>query len=282
MKLKIIFAILSMALFIVSCNDSDDPVAPFENELEGLAKIKEMSNDTHIIELYSPSGTLTQGFNEVSVRIKNKSTGEFEKNAEISWLPMMQMMSMSHSCPKSEIKKVSANGTLYRGYLVFQMAQNDMEFWNLTMDYSINGTDYEAVSDLDVPVSSKQIVTTFTGSDNEKYILAYAEPKNPKVAVNDCVIGVWKMQDMMNFPVVNNYTVKIDPRMPSMGNHTSPNNEAAKQSSSGGLYYGKLSLTMTGFWRINLQLLDENGNVLKGEEVTDSNPESSLFFEIEF
>jgi hypothetical protein len=102
------------------------------------------------------------------------------------------------------------------------------------------------------------------------------------VAVNDLIIGVWKMQDMMNFPVVDGYSVKIDPRMPSMGNHSSPNNVNATQATSGDLYNGKLSLTMTGYWKINLQLAKADGTVVKGEAIADSVTESSIFFEIEF
>ena len=44
-------------------------------------------------------------------------------------------------------------------------------------------------------------------------------------------VGVFKMQSMMVFPVVDNFKVKIDPRMPSMGNHGSPNNVDLTQSS---------------------------------------------------
>ncbi len=96
------------------------------------------------------------------------------------------------------------------------------------------------------------------------------------------VIGVWKMQDMMNFPVVDGYSVKIDPRMPSMGNHSSPNNVNATQVAAGDLYNGKLSLTMTGYWKINLQLAKSDGTVVKGETIADAVTESSIFFEIEF
>jgi hypothetical protein len=67
-----------------------------------------------------------------------------------------------------------------------------------------------------------------------------------------------------------------------MGNHGSPNNVDLTQSASTGLYNGKLSLTMTGYWKINLQLLNSENTVLKGEEVTETNPESSLYFEVEF
>ena len=112
--------------------------------------------------------------------------------------------------------------------------------------------------------------------------MAYVAPEHPKVAVNDMVVGVWKIVDMMTFSVVDGYTVKIDPRMPSMGNHSSPNNVNAIQATSGDLYNGKLSLTMTGYWKINLQLVKPDGAVVKGEAITEGVTESSIFFEIEF
>ena len=89
------------------------------------------------------------------------------------------------------------------------------------------------------------------------------------------------MENMMNFPRVNNYTVNTDPRMPSMGNHGSPNNVNLTQSTDL-LYNGKLSLTMTGYWKINLQLLNSANEVLKGEEITDTTTASSIYFEVEF
>ncbi len=194
----------------------------------------------------------------------------------------MHMTSMSHSCPYSAVEKVTENGTLYSGYIMFQMAQNDTEYWDLKIDYTIDEVAYTLTDVIDVPASAKRKVNTFTGSDGTKYLVAYIEPHHPKVALNDMKIGVWKMQNMMTFPVVDGYTVKIDPRMPSMGNHTSPNNVHATQATTGGLYDGKLSLTMTGYWKINLQLANAEGTVLKGEEITETVTASSIFFEIEF
>ena len=282
-SLKIFVAFVALSIFLISCRTSDDPVTPPSvNELEGLVKVKEFSNDTHTIELYTVTGTTQLGYNDLKFRIKNKSSNQYEKNVSVNWSPVMHMTSMSHSGPKSSITKVTPDGTLYTGYLVFQMPQNATEYWDLKFDYSINGTAYTATTVVDVPDSAKRRVNSFLGSDNTKYIVAYIEPRTPKVAVNDLTVGVWKMQDMMTFPVVDGYTVKIDPRMPGMGNHGSPNNVNATQTSAGKLYNGKLSLTMTGYWKINLQLANAAGTVLKGEEVTDQNPASSLFFEIEF
>ncbi len=279
--LKYTFAFFIMATTTFTSCSSDDDTTTID-ELSGITKFKEFSNDTHTIELYSKAGKLEQGFNEISIRIKDKSTGNYEKNAEITWLPIMHMTMMNHSCPKSDVEKKASNGTLYKGYIVFQMAQNETEYWDLQVDYTINETAYTAISVIDVPASAKRKVSSFIGTDGVKYVVAYAEPSQPKVAVNDIVLGVWKMQDMMNFPVVDGYKIKIDPRMPSMGNHSSPNNVDATQKSVGSLYEGKLSLTMTGYWKINLQLLNTEGGILKGEAITETVTESSLFVEIEF
>jgi len=270
---------LVLLTIMTSCTNNDDPTV---DELDGLTKFKEITNTTHTIELYKHMGGLEQGFNEIALKIKDNATNQYIKNATITWLPVMHMAMMNHSCPKSPVTKTSTDGLVYEGYIVFQMAQNATEYWDLKIDYTINGTEYSMTSVIDVPASAKQKVTTFTGSDNVRYIVAYVDPHHPKVGINDMVAGVWKMQDMMTFPVVDNYKLKIDPRMPSMGNHSSPNNVDLAQTVAGDLYNGKLSLTMTGYWKINLQLLNASGTVLKGETITDAVPASSIYLEIEF
>jgi len=271
---------LVLATIFASCtSDTDDNTV---NELDGLTKFKEISNTTHTIELYKYMGGLEQGYNEIALRIKDKTTNQYIKNASVTWMPVMHMAMTSHSCPKSPVTKVSTDGDVYEGYIVFQMAENTTEKWDLKIDYTINGTAYTMTSGIEVPASAKQRVTTFTGSDGVRYIAAYVDPHHPKVGINDMVVGVWKMQDMMTFPVVDNFKVKVDPRMPSMGNHSSPNNVDATQIAVGDLYNGKLSLTMTGYWKLNLQLLNATGTVLKGETITDAVPASSIYFEIEF
>ena len=271
--------LLVLLTIFASCTNNDTPEV---NELDGLFKFKEITNTTHTIELYKHIGGLEQGFNEIALKIKDKVTNQYIKNATVTWMPVMHMAMMNHSCPKSAVTKVSTDGLVYEGYIVFQMAQNATEYWDLKIDYTINGTAYSASSVIDVPASAKQRVSSFTGSDSVRYIVAYVDPHHPKVGINDMVAGVWKMQDMMTFPLVDNFKLKIDPRMPSMGNHSSPNNIDLTQTIAGDLYNGKLSLTMTGLWKINLQLLNDSGTVVKGETITDAVPASSIYFEIEF
>ena len=280
MKILRILPLIIVTIF-ASCTNNDTPTV---NELEALTKFKEISNTTHTIELYKHMTGLEQGYNEIALKIKDNATNQYITNATVTWMPLMHMEMMTHSCPKSSVTKISTAGSVYQGYIVFQMAQNATEYWDLKIDYTINGTAYSMTSVIDVPASSKQRVTTFTGSDGVRYIAAYADPHHPAIGINDIVAGVWKMQDMMNFPVVDGFKLKIDPRMPSMGNHGSPNNVDLTQSTLGAFYHGKMSLTMSGLWRINMQLLNASNEVLKGEAIVDGDPSSvsSLYFEIEF
>jgi hypothetical protein len=278
MKLLKYFSVFAVAL-LFSCSSNDD--TPIQiNETEDLIFVQEMQNETHTITIFTADGSLKQGYNKIYFQIKDGD--DFINNADVSWMPVMQMTAMSHSGPHSEINKKANAETLYEGYIIFQMAQNDSEYWELNFNYNVEGAEYVAKDIIEVTPTDKNRVSVFTGNDDTRYIATLIEPDSPKVAVNDITVAIHKMENMMSFPIVNDYQLKIDPRMPSMGNHSSPNNEDLLQSDSDNLYHGKLSLTMTGYWKINLQLIDESGEVLKGEEITETNESSSIYFEIEF
>jgi hypothetical protein len=120
------------------------------------------------------------------------------------------------------------------------------------------------------------------GTDGSRYIIALIEPKTPKIAINNMTVGLYKMETMMSFPVVENYKITLDPRMPGMGNHSSPNNTDLTFKAEDAMYHGNLSLTMTGYWVLNLKLLNTQNDVLKGEDITTEITQSSLYLEIEF
>jgi len=278
-KLKYLLPVIILIAFFTSCDSTDDPVI---NETEDLIKVQEFSNADHTIEVYTESGNFYTGYNDISLRIKDNATGEYFENVVVNWTPTMVMPTMTHSCPKSALAKVEGMNSLYNGFTVFQMTGMDGTGWSLKFMYSINGTEYMAESTITVMQSTRQNVTTFTGTDSVKYIMALVEPKNPKIAVNEMVVGLYKMESMMSFPVVENYTITLDPRMPSMGNHSSPNNTDLTYSTVDKMYHGDLSLTMTGYWKLNHKLMNTANEVLKGEDVTDIVLESTLYLEIEF
>ena len=276
-------SLLFIALFLFSCSSDESSTPQPVNEVSRLTKIKDIIDEAYTIELYSETGVLEQGYNAISLRIKDNTTAEYISNshAHISWKPVMQMTAMQHACPYSEVMPALGKQTLFNGYIVFQMAQNQSEYWKITLDYTINDMAHNITENIEVYATPRQRVTSFTGADNVRYIIALIEPSKPAVALNAMQVGLFKMENMMMFPIVDNYSIEIDPRMPSMGNHGSPNNVNLTQHADR-FYHGKLSLTMTGYWKINLQLFDQAQELLKGEQVTEDNPASSLYLELEF
>ena len=280
---KYIFVIFILSISFIGCSGDDENTSIKVNPVEGLNLIYEIPQSDHTVQIYSEKQNLEVGYNEVSIRIMDLANNKYISNAEMSWMPMMQMATMSHSAPHSMLSN-SEEPSVYKGHIVFQMASNDSEYWEVKFNYNFNGQAVEGFSRLSVIQAADGLNKTqvFMGSDNTRYILAYVNPQIPQVAINDFQAVLYKMEDMMTFPIVENYIITVDPRMPGMGNHSSPNNQDLTYNAISKMYNGKLSLTMTGYWRINLKLLNENGELLKGEDVTDINPESSLYFELVF
>ncbi|RKE98153.1 hypothetical protein [Ichthyenterobacterium magnum] len=281
MNLKYIIPILFITLFLTSCSNDDDE-ALITNEVEGLLQIQEITNSTHTIELFSKSGMFTTGYNTISMRLKDNETDSYIENASLSWMPMMQMPNMQHSCPKSSITKAIGKDTVYKGFIIYQMTNTDGTGWTLNLQYSIDDIDYTASSSIIVNQSDSQNVTSFMGSDQSRYVVALIEPNNPIIGINDLIVGIYKMETMVAFPEVTNYTIALDPRMPGMGNHSSPNNTDLSYNAADHLYHANLSLTMSGYWVLNLKLMNDQDEVLKGEDVTENNDQSSFYLELEF
>lgn len=282
MNIKYIIPILFMGLFLTSCSDDDNDIPAVFSEVDGLLKIQEISNDTHTVELFSKSGEFTTGYNAISMRLKDNVTDNYIEDASFSWMPMMQMPTMQHSCPNSTISKALGKNTVFEGFIIYQMTNTDGVGWTLNLEYTIDGMDYSVSESIIVNQNANQNVTSFMGDDETRYVLALIEPTNPIIGMNDLTVGLYKMESMMSFPKVTGYTVGLDPRMPGMGNHSSPNNTDLSYNSVDELYHGDLSLTMSGYWVLNLKLMNDQNEVLKGEDVTEENDQSSLFLELEF
>ena len=284
--IKLGLVIFTAAIGLISCSsDNDDTPIIDVDPLGAFNLVTNIEANGHSLELYSEEKTgFTTGYNELFIRIKNIADDTYYANPAITWMPVMHMMSMNHSCPISEISISDDYDTVAVGYIVFQMPGNADEFWDITFTYEVGGQEFSVTDTIDVtaPSDGKQTVSVFMGSDDVRYVLAMVEPTDPEVAINDIQARLFKMESMMSFPSVDNYSVTLDPRMPGMGNHSSPNNEDLTYDAATNSYKGKLSLTMTGYWKLNLKLLNSTGDVLKGEDITDENEASSLYFELEF
>jgi len=282
---SIFFAIVGLTILLTSCNKDDVKGITPADEVVGLQKIDSLIKGNYTFYVYKKdTGNLVVGYNEVYIQLKNNTTGKYVEDATLSWKPLMHMTSMSHACPYSTISKVADTKTVYKGYFIFIMASDDMEYWEITYDY-ISGKDTLAqVTNRPTVVQSTGRVRykSFKGVDNTSYFLALVDPTTPKVGTNDITAYLYKKVDMLTFNPVQNYTVEIDPRMPDMDNHTSPSNVNLTYDSTTGLYKGKLNLTMTGYWKISLIVRDASNTIQKGESITGTTTASSIYFELEF
>lgn len=273
MKLTKLIMVFSAIALLSSCSKDK------KEEQEKKSTFKEvvtLSSEGHSVVVSSKNGKLVAGYNPLQVQIKDKS-GKIIEVSNLNWMPMMDMGDMKHSCPKSELKKSENN--IYEGFIIFQMKGK----WQLSFDYMYNGVKYSVSnSEIEVVMPKRQRVSVFKGSDKKKYVLALIEPTEPKAEPNKIEVGLYTMENMKDFPVVEGYTLLIDPRMPGMGNHGSPDNIDLTQKSDG-FYYGTVNFTMTGYWKINFQVENSNKQIIAGTKVPKGKEgSSSVYLEVEF
>lgn len=270
-----------IAIAATSCKKEE--ITPnTKNEIENLKLVQTISNDVHTAEIYSTNTNFITGYNDVYVRVKEKNASEYLKNSAIEVKMMMNMMSMSHSCPVSSFSLVTGSEQLYKGFSIFQMASNDMENWVMTINFTKNGSNYQLEDTIQVQNASKRRVATFTGSDNARYVIALKEPSSPKIGTQTMHVLWYRMENSITFNEVTYGSIEHDPRMPSMGNHSSPNNTALTYQIGSKTFAGNLNLTMSGYWKLNLIAKTAEDIVLAGNEIDNSNTASSIFFEVEF
>ncbi len=290
------FILLGMLCFaFLACSDDDSQTTitnSDEFETLGVTTFKTVTEGDYIIELATKAGELVQGYNEIYIRIQDELTSEYIDDAVIKWTPVMHMTSMEHQTARSAVTRTENTIALYNGYIMFQMAEttDPEQTWTLTIDYTIEEQEYSSEFEISVPASSRKRVNVITADDDQKYYVALVQPENPVVGENELIVGLYTPESTTSYPIVENYTLLIDPRMPDpgMGNHGSPNNVDLTYNSTTGFYHGKVNFTMTGLWNLNFQLKNEEGTIIAGEEITNtSNPEgsgyrSSVYLEVEF
>ncbi|HUH45995.1 MAG TPA: hypothetical protein VLZ54_02480 [Arenibacter sp.] len=281
--IKLIAIALLLSIGAVSCSSDEDPHQIEKDPMTGFNLLTGINANGHTVELYSQGDHFITGYNEIYIRIKDNADDSYFPDVEITWLPVMKMIGMAHSCPRSTVM-LTDHHTISKGFIIFQMAGTEEEYWELSLNYRVGGQEYSSTTKIAVkmPADQKQRITAFMGDDGVRYVLAMVSPQEPKVGVNDMQALLYRMENAMVFSGVRNYKITLDPRMPGMGNHGSPNNTDLSYDADSGSYNGKLNLSMTGYWKLNLKLMNGTGEVLKGEDVTEEREASSLFFELEF
>lgn len=251
---KTAFAIAALAFISVGCDKDDDaPTPPTPtNPYSELYKIAEMpaTGSGYNVALYMNEEPF-MGFNYTYAVITDATTGALVENAMVSFMPMMDMGTMQHTCPQ-EAPVWSADAKANKGAIVLTMPSTAGS-WTIKVmvENPATMTMGEAVFPVTVIDKAQTRLFTFLSTvDNRKFIVAYVQPEKPKVGLNDFEVAVYEKVSMMDFPAITDLNIAIDPEMPSMG-HGSPNNVNPTHIDMGH-YKGTVNFTMTGYWKINM------------------------------
>ena len=299
-KVKRLFWVLA-AVALTACNSNDDSVeAGIEipgititddvdccsaeealqvyKFLQTVKIVPELSTEIdgkYNVFAYTRNGSFHNGYNEIYFVATKKATGNYIKNFELTNItPVMHMVKMDkyHSTPTGPAAESFDNGILAvkRSWVSFLMNTSEAGSWTLSYDALVLGKEGK-VEKKDIVVNAlpdgQAWLKSFkVGDDN--YFLSLVNPSDWKTGTNTIKAYISKKSDPITTPyalATETFTVEIDPRMPDMGNHTSPDNTPLVKQQDGS-YQGTINLTMTGLWRIHLTVKDAKGNVVAGGE----------------
>lgn len=237
------------AIFIAGCK-KEDVVNDPANSLKKIASSYAIGAGTKVT-IYAKDSLFT-GYNKLYIALTDSLTGAYIEEAHVVLSPTMVMTSMSHAAPFENPSSGNASNSLFPCSVTFIMSSM-AGTWNLNVSVHNHKNGKEGVAAFGLTVkdpASPKLFSFVSASDGGKYFVAYINPEEPKVGINDMEIAIYKKQSMMSFPADSSLSVSVTPEMPTMG-HGSPNNIDPVHVGNGH-YKGKVNFTMTGLWRLHL------------------------------
>ena len=276
----------------ITITDDDDCCSAEEalntyNFLQTVQLVPELSTEVdgkYNVYVYTKTGGFHTGYNDIYFVSTKKETGNYIKDVTVtSSTPLMYMskMNMYHSTPASDKSKIASYDYLAvkRVWVSFLMNTSENGSWTYSYEVNVLGKT-GGVEKKDIVVSALpegQVWLKSFKVGDDTFFLSLVNPTDWKTGTNEIRAYVSKKSTPITTPyalAAETFTVDIDPRMPDMGNHTSPNNTPLVKQEDGS-YQGTINLTMTGLWRIHLKVKDNEGNVVAGGEEG-----STLFWDV--
>ena len=274
----------------LECCSAEEALAVY-NFLQTVKLIPELTlniTDQYLVSVYSPTGKLHTGYNDLYFVATKKKNGNYIKDFSIpSLTPLMFMskMNMYHSTPVSAGAKLFDYSYLAvrKGWVSFLMNTSEAGSWTFSYDANVLGTEsklQETTITVDALPDGQAWLKNFKWND-QTYFLSLVNPTDWQTGKNTITAYVSQKSDPITTPYAlaqEQFTIEIDPRMPDMDNHTSPDNVSLTKQADGS-YQGTVNLTMTGRWRIHLTVKDAQGNVVAGGDELDEGY-SSLYWDV--
>ena len=299
-----------IALSLTACNSNDDGVqAGIEipgititddadccsaeealntyNFLKTVQLVPELTTEIdgkYNVYVYTKTGGFHTGYNDIYFVSTKKETNNYIKDLTVtSNSPLMYMskMNMYHSTPVSDKSRIVNYDYLAvkRVWVSFLMNTSENGSWTYSYEVDVLGKT-GGVEKKDIVVNALpdgQVWLKSFKVGDDTFFLSLVNPTDWKTGTNNIKAYVSKKSNPITTPyalAAETFTVDIDPRMPDMGNHTSPNNTPLVKQEDGS-YQGTINLTMTGLWRIHLKVKDSEGNIVAGGEEG-----STLFWDV--
>lgn len=266
--------VIAAALTLSSCK-KEDIATPISNPTTADSIIPSSFikiGETYVIGAAAKAviyaeANLSVGYQKLYTALYDSVTNKRLTNGHFELTPIMDMGSMIHSAPIENIEgDTMPNKQLWQAATVFTMGGNwklNIQFHNHTNNLEGEG---EAMVSVSTPTNSVMKSFIVAADDSAKVFVSLIKPTAAKIGLNDFEIAIHKKASMMSFPAVENYTVEINPIMPSMG-HGSPNNVNPTHTGNGH-YMGKVNFTMTGLWRVNL-IIKKDGVIIDNSQYFD-------------
>lgn len=285
-KFKYILVAAMAVATLFSCKKDDDKPASKPTPTVPEAKV-----DVYTVRLESSTGTFVVGYNDLTLSILDASGKEVALEAA-TFTPWMDMfkgdgkggftkeIKHTHTCPHTALAK---EGNVWKSQVLYQMVTGPSGVWYGTITFKVAGKDYELKRlDFEVkPQTNKALGTVnrfrlFSGDKGQMHLYALVAPESPKAGENEIALGIWKMENMKNFPKVTDWTVEVSVKAKDGTEVLSTTTLRYERD----FYRGKVSYPKAGAYTLSYTLKDAQGNAIQPKN--NDGVDTTLGTEIQF
>ena len=295
-KFKFILVAAMAVATLFSCKKDDDKPAPVPVPTPEAPKtVAEAKTDdkekTYTVRLQNTTGAFVMGYNDLTLTVVDASGKEVAVEAA-TFTPWMNMfkgdgkggfikeVDFTHTCPHTALAK---EGNVWKSQALFQMVTGPSGVWFGTITFKVAGKDYELKRlDFEVkPQTNKALGTVnrfrlFSGDKGQMHLYALVAPESPKAGENEIALGIWKMENMKNFPKVTDWTVEVSVKAKDGTEVLSTTTLRYERD----FYRGKVSYPKAGAYTLSYTLKDAQGNAIQPKN--NDGVDTTLGTEIQF
>ena len=295
-KFKYILVAAMAVATLFSCKKDDDKPAPVPVPTPEAPKtVAEAKTDdkekAYTVRLQNTTGTFVMGYNDLTLTVVDAACKEVALEAA-TFTPWMNMfkgdgkggfikeVDFTHTCPHTALAK---EGNVWKSQALFQMVTGPSGVWFGTITFKVAGKDYELKRlDFEVkPQTNKALGTVnrfrlFSGDKGQMHLYALVAPESPKAGENEIALGIWKMENMKNFPKVTDWTVEVSVKAKDGTEVLSTTTLRYERD----FYRGKVSYPKAGAYTLSYTLKDAQGNAIQPKN--NDGVDTTLGTEIQF